>query len=132
MWFEYDGNRYQLLEGAGLPYLATGRFGLDLLLDYEPAAADSHEIYIPQSAAKQWKHYLKTNGVQPTTELPNLKLFLVPSLQPLNGSGGKIVNQKKLAEDICLMCPRYFAARQETVRKKLPALAARVTALGTL
>lgn len=119
---------YELLVGADLPYLATGRLGLDFLLGNDPSVVDTFEIYVESSTQKQWQRYLIDQGARLTGEGPDIKIFVVPSLKPVQNSH-KAVNIETLAQDIGYMCPRYFNSRREEVQRKIPELHSRVTSL---
>ncbi len=122
MKYRYGGDRVRLLDNANLPYLATGRFALDILLGKNPSLVDAHEIYVEESDHSKWVEYLESQGARKTVELPSLKLIVRSSLRPLNNGPGRTVSLETLAEDIGLMCPRYFKAREEAVREIIPEL----------
>ena len=125
MHFNYDSDRLELLQNAHKPFRATGRFGLDALLEKDNLAKiDAHEIYIAQADVAFWKAHFKKEGAVETDTAPNLRVYIVSQLpkasHPILGAiQGQVADLDVLADDVRLMCPRYVQAKMSELSTEL-------------
>jgi hypothetical protein len=69
---EYRGDVVSLLKTSGTHWFATGRFGLDLLLDKPINALDFYSIYVPKPESETMISHLEKYGGTRNPKLPEL------------------------------------------------------------
>ncbi len=76
--YHIEGRVPELLRGSDYQWFATGRFGLDLLLERPLSKVDVFSIYVPKDQLRNWSEYLKGNKGNITNDPTNVNLRIIP------------------------------------------------------
>lgn len=111
----YQGRRIRkVLANAPYDWRATGTYGVERALK-NGQISKILLLYVNSSEMEKWRKYLKSNSIQPTKTLPDLRLVGVDTLPKQSKKDKNSVDISHLIEDLAKVAPRYQENHPEVI-----------------
>jgi len=103
-----------ILNQAPYEWRATGTYGVERALKNDNIS-NVLLIYVHNKDFKKWEDYLKSNSIQPTQVLPDLRLVGVDTLPKPYKKDKNVVDISNLIDDLTKLAPRYQETHPEII-----------------
>ncbi len=97
--FKYNGDVREVLSRVPYRWLATGTYGAELIHDNN-LRTHVFMLYVKTRDLPDFAKYLYSQGAYKTPIIPNIRLLVVDKLPAPSRLDERVVNEKKLIEDL--------------------------------